>query len=131
MRLQEWELEFDLLTAVPISPARRRKRGYDQVGLLMRAVSRELGIPMAETLKKVRNAPPQSGLSERSQRKANVLGAFRPVHPERFAGKRVLLLDDIVTTGATASECARVLLTAGAKEVKLAAIAAARHKISR
>ena len=66
-----------------------------------------------------------------SHRKANILGAFVVTDPELVRGKCVLLLDDIVTTGATASECARVLLTAGAKEVKLATLAVASHEKSR
>jgi predicted amidophosphoribosyltransferase len=57
-----------------------------------------------------------------------VLNVYKVQNPEQFAGKRILLLDDIVTTGATVSECARVLLTAGAKEVYCAAIAAKHHK---
>ena len=84
---------------------------------------KELGITPCKTLRKFRNTPPQSGIKNIYRRRANVLGAYKPVSPENIRGKRILLLDDIITTGATASECARVLLTAGAKEVYCAAIA--------
>ncbi len=123
---------FDVLTWVPISPLRRFRRGYDQVELLASAVARELGVEPVRLLKKVRHNPPQSGITGQAQRRANVLGVYRAVNQDSFAGKRVLLLDDIITTGATIGECARVLLTAGAKEVHGAAIAAARqNKTSR
>ena len=79
------------------------------------------------TLKKVRNNRPQSGIVGQAKRRANVLGVYRAVCPQEVRGKRVLLLDDIITTGATAGECARVLLTAGAKEVHCGVIAAARN----
>ena len=75
-------------------------------------------------LKKVRHNRPQSGISDASKRRANVLGAYREVNRQAIAGKRILLLDDILTTGATMSEAARVLKTAGAKEVHGAAVAA-------
>lgn len=117
---------FDVLTWVPISGIRRLRRGYDQVELLARAVGRELGVMPQKTLHKIRNNPPQSGIHGQAERRANVLGVYRPVRPEAVTGMRILLLDDIVTTGATASECARVLLTAGAKQVILGSLAAAR-----
>ena len=118
---------FDLVTWVPISPLRRLRRGYDQVELLAKSVSAELEIPAAALLKKVRHNRPQSGISGQAQRRANVLGVYTVTDPRLLSGKRILLLDDIVTTGATAGECARLLLTAGAKEVHLGAVAAARH----
>ena len=114
----------DLITWVPVSAKRLRQRGYDQVELLAQAVSAELGIPAVKTLEKFRDNQANSGLRDPAERRANVLGVYRPVQPERFRGKRVLLLDDIVTTGATASECARVLLTAGAGEILFGAVAA-------
>ena len=117
---------FDVLTWVPISPIRKLKRGYDQVELLAKAVGAELGMEPVRTLCKIRNNPPQSGMSGQAQRKANVLGVYRAVKPEQFRGKRVLMLDDIITTGATAGEAARVLLTAGAKSVSCGTVAAAR-----
>ena len=126
MKLQQTELPFDVLTWVPISRRRKWRRGYDQVEILAKSVGRELGVEAVCTLKRVRHAPPQSGIFDPAKRRANVLGVYRAVEPEHFSGKRVLLLDDIVTTGATLSECARVLLTAGALEVRGATVASAR-----
>ena len=128
MKLQKEHLaDFDILTWVPIAPLRRLRRGYDQVELLAASVGQELNVPPVKTLQKIRNTPPQSRIGDAARRRANVLGAYRAVDPKNFRGKRVLLLDDIITTGATASECARVLLTAGAKEVYCAAMAVADH----
>lgn len=117
---------FDCLTWVPVSRLRKLQRGYDQVELLAKAVGRELGMEPIPLLRKVRHNRPQSGVSGMAERRANVLGAYRERNPGQIAGKRILLLDDILTTGATAGECARVLLTCGAKEIHCAAIAAAR-----
>ena len=117
---------FDCLTWVPVSRLRKLRRGYDQVELLAKAVGRELGMEPVPLLKKVRHNRPQSGLPDAAKRRANVLGAYREQNREKITGKRILLLDDILTTGATAGECARVLLTCGAKEIHCAAIAAAR-----
>lgn len=118
---------FDIVSWIPISPLRRLRRGYDQVELLCRATASELATVATPTLKKIRNNKPQSGIKGLAQRRANVLGVYRATDPELIRGKRILLLDDIITTGSTASEAARVLLTAGAKEVTCAAIAAASH----
>ena len=127
MRLQrEYPDGFDMLTWVPVSRLRKLRRGYDQVELLAKAVGRELGLSPVPTLKKIRNNRPQSRLKDPAARRANVLGAYRLLEGAAVKGQRVLLLDDILTTGATAGECARVLLSAGAKEVHCAAVAAAR-----
>ena len=125
MRIQRDLPQADLITWVPVSRKRLRARGYDQVELLARAVGPELGIPVEKQLEKIRDNRANSGLKTPAERRANVLGVYRAVEPEAIRSKRVLLLDDIVTTGATASECARVLLTAGAEEVIFAAVAAA------
>lgn len=125
---EDW-LNFDILTWVPVSDKRRRKRGFDQVELIADALAAELEVKAQRCLKKVRDNPAQSGIQEQAERRANVLGVYQVLDPDSLKGKRVLLLDDIVTTGSTAGECARVLLTAGAKEVNLAVVAAARqHK---
>ena len=124
--LQSHPEGFDCITWIPVSRQRKLRRGYDQVELLAKAVGRELGMEPIALLKKVRHNRPQSGISDASKRRANVLGAYREVNRQAIAGKRILLLDDILTTGATASEAARVLLTSGAKEIHCAAVAAAR-----
>ena len=119
---------FDLLTWVPVSSWRKFCRGYDQVELLAHAVGQALDMEPIRLLKKIRNNPPQSGIQGHAKRKANVLGVYRAVQPEAIQNKRILLLDDILTTGATAGECARILLTAGAAEVRLGVVAAARNR---
>ena len=117
--------ESDILSWIPVSFQRKLKRGYDQSQVLAQAVGKELGIPVTPVLKKIRHTPPQSGIIGAAQRRANVLNAYRAIRPDAIQGKRIWLLDDVVTTGATASECAQTLLLAGAKEVYVAAIAAA------
>ena len=120
--------EADLVTWVPISPFRRFVRGYDQDELLARVMAEELGIPCVPLLKKLRHNRAQSGIDGYAKRRANVLGIYRAAAPEAVEGKRILLLDDIVTTGATAGECARVLRGGGAQSVVCAALAHARGK---
>lgn len=129
MKLQRmgWD-DTDMLTYIPISRRRKFTRGYDQTQLLAEAVAEELGLPLTTAVKKIRHTKPQSSLGDAAHRRANILGAYQVIDPVAVKGKRILLLDDIVTTGATAAECARVLLTAGAKEVKLSTIAVADHK---
>ena len=124
---REFPEGFDLLTWVPTGTLRKLGRGYDQVALLAEAVGKELGMKPVRLLKKIRNNPPQSGITGAAQRRANVLGAYRVLEPETVANKKILLLDDVITTGATAGECARVLLTAGAEEVHCGVVAAARR----
>lgn len=124
--LREYPDGFDILTWVPVSPLRKIKRGFDQGELLARAVGRELNFPPLALLKKIRNNTPQSGISDPSLRRANVLGVYRMRTDLDLKGKRILLLDDILTTGSTAGEAAKTLRCAGAKEVHCAAIAAAR-----
>lgn len=124
--LREYPEGFDVLTWIPISRARKLRRGYDQCALLAEVVGQELGMNPVPTLAKVRNNGQQSRIHGEAQRRANVLGVYKVADSQAVQGKRVLILDDILTTGATAGETARVLLTAGASEVHCAAIAAAR-----
>ena len=118
--------QFDCITWAPVSDKRRKQRGYDQAELLARVVAAEFGMQPIRMLRKMQNTRPNSELKSLSERSANVAGVYAAVQPELFAGKRVLLIDDIVTTGATASECCRVLLTAGAAQVVCAMLADAR-----
>jgi ComF family protein len=126
--MKEDRLQVDLITWVPISAKRLKKRGFDQCQLLAEALSREVDLPAVPLLKKVRDNPPQSGIVGHAHRKANVLGVYQVMNTQQLQEKRILLLDDILTTGATAGECARVLLTAGAREVHLGVVAASKQE---
>lgn len=123
--------EFDLITWVPLSKKRLRTRGYDQAELLAKHVADYFDCAVMKTLQKVRNTNAQSGIKDDSARRANVMGAYEAVDPKIIAGKRILLIDDVVTTGSTLSECARILLTAGAVDVVCASIARARGEKTR
>ena len=115
---------FDVLTWIPVSRSRRLRRGYDQVELIAKAAARELGMEATPTLRKIRSNPPQSRITGEAQRRANVLGVYRVRQDADIRGKTVVLLDDILTTGATMGEAARMLRTAGAEQVHGAAVAA-------
>ena len=115
---------FDLLTWVPTAPGRKFRRGYDQAELLARAVGRELSMKPVRLLRKVRNNPAQSGISDAARRRANVMGVYRLTGRADLRGKRILLIDDVLTTGATAGECAKLLRQAGAEEVHCGVAAA-------
>ena len=125
---KEDRLHFDVITWIPISRRRRRRRGYDQVQLLAQKLGAELKMEPVCTLRKVRHNRQQSRITGDAHRIANVLGAYEAMNLSAVAGRRILLLDDIITTGATAGECAKVLQTAGAAQVQFAAIAAANKK---
>ena len=124
-QLQREHWEFDLVSWVPVHPSRLHSRGYDQAKILAKHTGKGLGVPVARTLVKGRNNQPQSMLDGLQAKQLNVKDAYRCTDPEKVSGKRILLLDDVITTGATAGECARTLLQAGAKEVSLATVAAA------
>lgn len=108
--------EWELLVPVPMTAKKRRKRGYNQAALLCRFLSGETGIPTsAKALIKIRETKAQHTLSE-EERKINLSGAYQ-ARPEQVAGKRILLCDDVLTTGSTLREAASALLSAGAAEV--------------
>ena len=123
MKIQQRFPDADLLTWVPVSKVRRKERGYDQSELLAAAAAKELGIPAIRLLNKFRDNPAQSGLDSAEARKNNVRDAYRVCPDADVSGKRMILVDDILTTGATAGECARLLRQAGAAKVYLAVLA--------
>jgi len=108
---------YDLVTWVPVSREREKKRGYDQSMLLASAAALELDSVAVSTLRKIRDNPAQSGLDGQKSRSENVKGAYVTSAPELVDGKRILLIDDIFTTGSTITECAEMLKNAGAAEV--------------
>lgn len=115
--------QFDVITWVPLSKKRLHRRGYDQARLLARHMAPLLGVGAERLLDKPRDTKAQSGLSDRAARRANVLGAYATFPGAEVEGRRILLVDDVMTTGATLSECARVLKSAGASQVCCAALA--------
>lgn len=115
---------LDGVTWVPVSKKRKRQRGYDQAQLLAQAVARELQLPLLPTLRKTVDNPPQSSLNGVSRRRGNVIGVYQCIDPDAVGGKRLLLIDDIITTGSTLSECSRVLRSAGASEIICGTVAA-------
>lgn len=119
--------EFDAVTWAPVSRKRLRQRAYDQARLLCASLCVDWHVEPQETLRKVRDNPAQSGLEDAAARRANVLGVYEAVKPADIAGKRFLLVDDILTTGATLGECVRVLKAAGAADVVCLTLAATRE----
>ena len=115
--------KYDVISWVPLSSRRKRSRGYDQAMMLALATALELDDVAAETLKKTAEVRAQSLLPGKVERLENISGAFETADTELISGKCVLLVDDIVTTGATLSECAKVLLKSGAKKIVCAALA--------
>lgn len=114
---------FDLITWVPVSAKRYRQRGYDQAQLLAEHMGNLLHKPVCSCLWKRWDNPPQSGLLHPGERKKNVRGKYMPLHPEQFEGRRLLLVDDVITTGETMEECSRVLRRAGAEQIVCATLA--------
>jgi ComF family protein len=118
---------WELVTWAPLSKKRLRKRGYDQAKLLAEQVSKALQIPLVSTLEKMRDTKAQSTLGA-EQRGENVKNVYRLEKGCSVTGKRILLVDDILTTGSTLSACAKVLLEGGAERVDCAALARSRDE---
>jgi len=117
--------EADAIVPVPLHWRRQWARRFNQAALLSEVISRASGVPVALTaLKRVKATPQQVGLSQ-SERAINVQGAFRvgPSGKAEVAGRRLILVDDVITTGATVDACARALLRAGAAHVDVLAFA--------
>ena len=119
---------YDEICWVPVHALRRLKRGYDQAELIVRELAEITGKPCRRYLVKTKNTGRQSRIKGAAARRANVTGAYRAAHKGELRAKRLLLVDDIITTGATASECAKTLLAAGADRVYCAAVATAHGK---
>ena len=119
-------LRAEMIVPVPLYWWRRLRRGYNQSEALARGLSRQLKLPVVTAcLRRVRPTPLQSSLPTPADRKANVRGAFAPRNAALLKGRTVLLLDDVMTTGATLSEAARALREGGASCVVVAVLARA------
>jgi len=114
---------FDAIVPVPLHWWRKWQRGFNQSELLARQLAARTGLPVLEALRRVRATAVQAGLSNRGRRR-NVAGAFAVARASRrIDGKRLLLIDDVMTTGSTAATCAAVLKRAGAARVALLTVA--------
>jgi ComF family protein len=114
------EQRFDLIVPMPLHWRKRFSRGYNQSELLAREIARRWGLPVRKIVRRVKPTAPQAGLTN-SKRRLNMRGAFAT--SADLQGMRVLLVDDVLTTGATAGACARVLKRAGASHVTVATVA--------
>jgi ComF family protein len=115
--------DYDLVIPVPLHLNRLRWRGFNQAALIGTAVARRIARPLdVRTLVRTRATPAQTA-QDRRARLRNVHDAFAVERPARVANRRVLLVDDVMTTGATVDECARTLLAAGARRVDVLALA--------
>ncbi|MBD5583488.1 MAG: ComF family protein [Clostridia bacterium] len=120
--------EFECIVYVPMTASAIKKRGYNQTELLAKELSKRTGIPLADgAVIKTKETPPQKGLT-RSEREKNLYGCFEVVKPEIVRGKKILLVDDILTTGATADAVTGKLIRAGAYRIYLATIASVENK---
>lgn len=122
---EKLEGKYDFVSWVPCSRRRVWTRGFDQAKLLALALAKELDAEAICTLKKIKHNPKQSRTASAAVRRANVMGVYRAVNPEQFRNKRILLVDDVLTTGATLSECGKTLRLAGSGDLVCAVIAAA------
>jgi ComF family protein len=120
---ESWDREdFDLIVPVPLHPGRKRERGYNQSELLARFLARQIAVPFQRALHRVRATLPQVGLTD-TERRENVRKAFRVARPQQISSKRILLIDDVMTTGATVASAAQTLLEDGALRVSVLTVA--------
>lgn len=108
---------IDVISWIPLSKKRLRQRGYDQARLLAEEIAAKTGLPCRQLLQKVKNNSAQSLTRDAKQRRENVAGVYALDDGADVSGLRILLVDDVVTTGATMSEAARILRKADAKSV--------------
>lgn len=117
IRLRKEKFSTDtVVVPVPLHESRFTERGFNQSELIGKYVANKIGLPGGNAIERSKNRKPQAEL-KRSQRLSNLSGCFEVVDPGFIAGKTVLLIDDVATTGATLNECAKVLRSSGAKEV--------------
>ena len=121
-----WDVNsIDLIVSVPLHMKRLQERGFNQSFLLIRRWAKQEGLPFdGLTLSRSRWTEPQTALS-RTERQKNIKGAFDVKDPEKIVGQKILLVDDVYTTGSTVNECARVLMEAGAEFVDVLTLARA------
>lgn len=101
--------EIDIITFVPMFPAKESRRGYNQSKLLAKNISKLLDIPCEELIEKIKDNKPQHDCLSEAQRRDNVKGVYKVTSEENIKGKTILIIDDILTTGYTLGECCRLV----------------------
>ena len=116
-------IQAGVVVPVPMTGMGQRLRGYNQAALLARELAKAIGVPAIEALSRKRSVREQARSASAEERRRNVVGAFAVRRAEAVAGKTVLLIDDVATTGATLDACARELLQGGASSVSALTLA--------
>jgi len=130
-RLAIEQLEIDLIVPVPMHKSKQKKRGYNQAEIIASSLSKKLSLPYSgKLLVRMENTLAMSGLSA-FERRVNIENVFSMTNraAQKIDGKRILLVDDIYTTGSTASACSRMLMEKGAREVRVITFAAGANRL--
>lgn len=118
--------KYDIIIIVPVSKQRKLERGYNQTELIAREISKIIKVPLVrKTLYKIKNTVPQSSLNKK-QREENAKGAYQAINVEKLYNKKILLIDDIYTTGNTVNECAKILIQKGIRRTDIGVLTIAK-----
>lgn len=118
--------KYDIMIIVPISKQRKRERGYNQSRLVAREISKIIKVPIAKKiLYKTKNTVPQSSLNKK-EREENIKGVYKAINTTKIYNKKILLIDDIYTTGNTVNECANILFQKGIKRTNIGVLTIAK-----
>ena len=110
------EIRNFVIVPIPLHPRRRRNRGFNQAKLLAESVAKNFNLPVFENLIRIKNNDPQMKIKGFEARIKNINGCFKIQNPEFIAGKNIILIDDVFTSGATMNEAVKILKSAGAKK---------------
>ena len=120
--VKEQDINADIICYVPMTKASEKKRGYNQCRLMARNLSNDINVPISNCLKKIKDTREQKTLTK-EERMINVRGAFKVINSKDIKNKNIILIDDVMTTGATTEECRNILKKSGAKKIIVLTIA--------
>ncbi len=120
--VKEQDINADIICYVPMTKASEKKRGYNQCRLMARNLSNDINVPISNCLKKIKDTREQKTLTK-EERMINVKGAFKVINSKDIKNKNIILIDDVMTTGATTEECRNILKKSGAKKIIVLTIA--------
>ena len=111
------KIENFIIVPVPLHKKRQRERGFNQAKLLAEIIAKNLNLELKDCLKRVKNTKPQSQLKDGEKRQSNVFNCFSAANPDSIKGKKIILVDDVFTSGATMNEAVKILKSNGAKRI--------------